>query len=136
MARGDRAHPELHIVANASDPNVVWAAGSAQTTWVELGLGWRNDAATCPNCAAPAPVVDGAVRLPELRVRPTGHAQPPRGGVLVLDGRRVPLRLQLPGRWNLANAALAITAASTHFDVDPDGRRRGCRPWPPWPAGT
>jgi lipid II isoglutaminyl synthase (glutamine-hydrolysing) len=28
------------------------------------------------------------------------------------------LRLALPGRWNLANAALAVTAATTHFGVD------------------
>ena len=45
-------HPDLRVVANASDPHVVWAATPAKTTWVELGLGWRNDAATCPNCAA------------------------------------------------------------------------------------
>ena len=38
----------------------------------------------------------------------------------MLDGTRVPLRLALPGRWNLANAALAVTAATTHFGVDPD----------------
>ena len=45
-------HPDLRVVANASDPHVVWAATPAKTTWVELGLGWRNDATTCPNCAA------------------------------------------------------------------------------------
>ena len=37
----------------------------------------------------------------------------------MLDGTRVPLRLAIPGRWNLANAALAVTAAATHFDVAP-----------------
>ena len=104
----------------------MWAASSAKTTWVELGLGWRNDAATCPNCAALLALVDRPLRLPAA----AGSPNPPRrnrldGDTLVLDGRRVPLRLQLPGRWNLANAALAVTAAATHFGVDPDRRERG-----------
>jgi UDP-N-acetylmuramyl tripeptide synthase len=114
------AHPDLRVVANASDPHVVWAALPAKTTWVDVGLGWRNDAATCPNCAS-------LLHWTESRFdcHACGFAQPATAnrledGVLVLDGRRVPLRLQLPGRWNLANAALAVTAAATHFGVDPD----------------
>jgi UDP-N-acetylmuramyl tripeptide synthase len=112
-------HPDLRIVANASDPHVVWAATPAKTTWVHLGLGWRNDAATCPNCAA-------LLRWSADRFDCTscGFAQPATpnrldGDTLVLDDTRVPLRLALPGRWNLANAALAVTAATTHYGVDP-----------------
>jgi UDP-N-acetylmuramyl tripeptide synthase len=41
------------------------------------------------------------------------------GDAVVLDGRRVPLDLRLPGAWNRANAALALVAATTHFGVDP-----------------
>ena len=48
------ARPHLAVVANASDPHVVWAASPAAVTWVALGLGWRQDAATCPRAAAPS----------------------------------------------------------------------------------
>lgn len=113
-------HPDLRVVANASDPHVVWAATPAKTTWVELGLGWRNDAATCPNCAALLRWSADRFDCPSC-----GFGQPVTpnrldGNALVLDGTRIPLRLALPGRWNLANAALAVTAATTHFGVDPD----------------
>jgi lipid II isoglutaminyl synthase (glutamine-hydrolysing) len=112
-------HPDLRVVANASDPHVVWAATPAKTTWVELGLGWRNDAATCPNCAALLRWSADRFDCPSC-----GFGQPATpnrldGDTLVLDGTRVPLRLALPGRWNLANAALSVTAAATHFDVAP-----------------
>jgi UDP-N-acetylmuramyl tripeptide synthase len=113
-------HPDLRVVANASDPHVVWAATPAKTTWVELGLGWRNDATTCPSCAALLRWGDDRFDCPSC-----GFAQPATpnrldGDALVLDGTRVPLRLALPGRWNLVNAALAVTAATTHFGVDPE----------------
>jgi len=112
-------HPDLRVVANASDPHVVWAATPAKTMWIDLGLGWRNDAATCPNCAALLSWSTDRFDCPSC-----GFGQPATpnrldGDTLVLDGTRVPLRLALPGRWNLANAALAVTAAATHFGVDP-----------------
>jgi lipid II isoglutaminyl synthase (glutamine-hydrolysing) len=112
-------HPDLRVVANASDPHVVWAATPAKTTWVELGLGWRNDATTCPSCAALLRWGADRFDCPSC-----GFGQPATpnrldGDALVLDGTRVQLRLALPGRWNLANAALAVTAATTHFGVDP-----------------
>ena len=112
-------HPDLRVVANASDPHVVWAATAAKTTWVELGLRWRSDAATCPNCAAL--LTWSADRFDCASCGFGQPATPNRldGDALVLDGTRVPLRLALPGRWNLANAALAVTAAATHFGIDP-----------------
>jgi lipid II isoglutaminyl synthase (glutamine-hydrolysing) len=110
-------HPDLAVVANASDPHVVWAAAPAKVTWVSLGLGWRSDAATCPSCGALLTWDDDRFACPAC-----GFAQPDTpnrldGDTLVLGDQRVPLRLALPGRWNLANAALAVTAAHTHFDV-------------------
>ncbi len=112
-------HPELRVVANASDPHIVWAAGPAKTTWVTLGARWRNDAATCPNCGALLEWTAEAFRCPKCDFAPPETANRLDGDTLVLDGTRVPLRLALPGRWNLANAALAVTAAVTEFDVDP-----------------
>ena len=110
------AHPQLAVVANASDPHVVWAASPAAVTWVSLGLGWRQDAATCPQCGALLAWEDE-----RFACAACGFAQPDAaarldGDALVLDGQRVALRLAVPGRWNLANAALAVTAA-THFEV-------------------
>jgi UDP-N-acetylmuramyl tripeptide synthase len=112
-------HPSLDVVANASDPHVVWAASPARVTWVALGLGWRNDAATCPSCGALLTwTADG------FDCRACGFTQPDAAnriedGALVLGSTRVELPLALPGTWNLANAALAITAAVVHFGVDP-----------------
>jgi len=116
------SHPGLAIVANASDPNVVWAAMPAKVTWIALGLGWRSDAATCPSCGAllawsedrfDCPPADGGC----------GFAQPDTPNrlerdELVLDGTRFALPIALPGRWNLANAALAVTAAA-QLGVEP-----------------
>ncbi|HZP28908.1 MAG TPA: MurT ligase domain-containing protein [Acidimicrobiia bacterium] len=111
-------HPGLAVVANAADPHVVWAAEPARTTWVDLGAGWRNDAATCPRCGALLQWDDEGFACDGC-----GFARPPAhgrldGDTLVLDGQRIPLRLALPGRWNVANAALAVTAAVTYFGVD------------------
>ncbi|HSO94838.1 MAG TPA: MurT ligase domain-containing protein [Acidimicrobiia bacterium] len=111
------SHPDLAVVANSSDPHVVWAASPATVTWVELGLGWRSDAATCPSCGALLTWNDNRFACPAC-----GFAQPDTpnrldGDTLVLGDERVALRLGLPGRWNLANAALAVTAAHTHFAV-------------------
>jgi len=113
-------HPKLAVVANASDPHVVWAASPADVTWVEVGIGWRQDAATCPRCGALLRWGDDD----RFACLACGFAQPTtvhrlEDDTLVLDGERVPLRLAVPGRWNLANAALAVAAASTHFDVAP-----------------
>jgi UDP-N-acetylmuramyl tripeptide synthase len=117
--RVSEQHPDLAIVANASDPHVVWAAAPAKVTWVALGLGWRQDAATCPSCGA---LLDWSAD--RFDCQRCGFAQPDAphaldGDAVVLDGRRVELALQLPGTWNRANAALALVAATTHFGVDP-----------------
>ena len=53
VARGVRDAPGAsRVIANASDPHVVWAAAPANPTWIALGAPWRSDAATCPQCAA------------------------------------------------------------------------------------
>jgi UDP-N-acetylmuramyl tripeptide synthase len=111
-------HPDLAVVANASDPHVVWAATPAKVTWVALGLGWRSDAATCPACGELLHWSADRFDCPAC-----GFAQPETPNRLddtdlVLDGTRVALELALPGQWNLANAALAVSAA-VHLGVDP-----------------
>jgi len=113
------AHPDLAVVANASDPHVVWAASPAKVTWVELGLSWRQDATVCPSCGA---LLEWTAD--RFDCHGCGFAQPEAphrldGDAVELDGRRIPLALQLPGAWNRANAALALVAAVTHFGIDP-----------------
>ncbi len=114
------SHPDVAVVANASDPHVVWAAQPApHITWVALGLTWRQDAATCPGCAELLTWTADRFACPGC-----GFAQPDapnrlEGSTLVLDGHAVPLALALGGHWNLANAALAVTAATAHFGVAP-----------------
>jgi len=112
-------HPDLAVVANASDPHVVWAAAPAKVTWVALGLAWRHDASTCPQCGALLEWSDE-----RFDCKTCGFAQPDAphrldGDAVVLDGERIELELALPGSWNRANAALALVAAVTHFGVQP-----------------
>jgi UDP-N-acetylmuramyl tripeptide synthase len=120
-----RAHSGT-VVANADDPLVAWAAGSAaRVVWVGAGQPWTADAAGCPSCggrvvfpgAAAAPL--SSVQAPgtgwscsscELR-RPVLDVRLGTDEVIGRDGRRVALRLGLPGRANRANAAMALTAA-------------------------
>jgi len=113
------ARPEIHVVANCDDPLVVWAAQAAgSVTWVSTGQRWRIDATSCPNCggriswsgvewncscglARPEPDIEG-------------------GGIAVeVGGRSFPVELQLPGRCNAANAAMAVAAAQV-AGVDPE----------------
>ena len=110
-------HPGVRVVANASDPHIVWAASPAKVTWVALGLGWRLDAASCPSCGELLAWDDDRFHCPSC-----GFAQPDtpnrlEGDTLVLGDQRAPLRLAVPGQWNVANAALAVTAAVEHFAV-------------------
>lgn len=103
-------------VANADDPLVAWAAAaSSGPVWVGAGLSWRSDAVGCPAC-------DGTVSFSAAAGGgwscPCGFSRPPldvwveEGAVCFADGRRFPVRLQLPGRFNLANAAMAAAGAA------------------------
>jgi len=113
-----------HVVANADDPLVAWAAEeSASVTWVGAGQRWTDDAAGCPNCG-------GRIRFPgdenagdgwacgdcPFR-RPGLDVSLDQDCVVLVDGTRIPVHLQLPGRCNLANAAMAMSAAA-RFGVD------------------
>ncbi len=114
-------HPEIAVIANASDPHVVWAATPSNPIWVALGAPWRSDAATCPQCAALLNWSDDRFDCPSC-----GFAQPDTphrldGEALVLNGERIPMHLRIAGTWNRMNAALALAAAVLHFEV-PIGR--------------
>jgi UDP-N-acetylmuramyl tripeptide synthase len=97
----------------------VWAAQAAgSVTWVSTGQRWRIDATSCPNCG-------GRIAWEaEVWSCSCGLARPEPdiegGGIAVeVGGRSFPVELQLPGRCNAANAAMAV-AASQVAGVDPE----------------
>ena len=106
--------PSTAVVANADDPLVVWAAGLArQVTWVGTGQRWRLDAFACPQCDEEiAWDTDGRWACTRCDLaRPTPHLSLEGDEVVVADGRRLRLELQLPGWANRANAAMAAAGA-------------------------
>ena len=104
------------IVANADDPLVVHAAGTATScVWVAGGLEWRDDAGSCPACM-------GAIQFdldgPEWRCSSCDLARPELDWIL--DGTTaagptgsVDLTLALPGMFNRRNALMALAGAQT-----------------------
>lgn len=106
--------PSLTVVANADDPLLVWAAATAPTVrWAAAGQLWHSDAPLCPSCGAILSRTTGAWtcgcgrRRPEPEWRLVDTSLVSRSGVL-------PLRLQLPGRANRANAVMAAAGAAAH----------------------
>ncbi len=113
-------YPDLHVVANADDPMVVYAAASAsQVTWFSAGQRWRDDAHVCPSCGAhiSRDGDDWACATGDL-VRPAPQWTIDDSAVIDPAGRRHELKLQLPGRVNVGNAATALAIAHW-FGVDP-----------------
>jgi UDP-N-acetylmuramyl tripeptide synthase len=112
QARGAAAH----IVANADDPLVAWAAHEGRSvTWVGAGQRWTADAAGCPDCGGRIRFPDelgGAWACADCRLRrPDLDVWLEGGDVVFADGQRVTVSLGLPGRINQANAAMAMVAA-------------------------
>ncbi len=116
------------LVANADDPLVVFAAsGGAEVRWVGVGQLWRSDAAGCPVCggriefAEPGSGGQGPDRdageRPAWGCLSCGFARPRLdarldGAVLTVpSGQHLSVDLALPGRCNLANAAMAAVGA-------------------------
>lgn len=108
------------IIANADDPLVAWAASSSpNVVWVAAGQEWKDDAWSCPSCG-------GVLQRPgdEWKCGECGFRRPTPTWALsgdhVLDphGSAWPIRLQLPGRANKANAATSAAVAAV-FGVAP-----------------
>jgi UDP-N-acetylmuramyl tripeptide synthase len=107
-----------HVVANADDPMVAWAASAAASvTWVAAGQRWHDDSWVCPECGS------HIERTGEVwqcstgdLVRPVPQWTVRDGGVVDPAGTFHQVHLQLPGRVNRANAATALAVAA-HFGV-------------------
>jgi len=125
----------VHLVANADDPMVVWAASAGTAvTWVAAGQRWHDDSWVCPECGG-AIARAGQVGEPDLSSgggapdadwhctncalrRPTPQWTLEGNAVVAPDGQHYPVTLQLPGRVNRANAATALAVAA-EFGVRP-----------------
>ena len=133
VARRAARHADLHVVANADDPMVVWAAGNGRRHPAPTSPGSRRPALArrllgLPRVrrhdralrravvAAPAATCAGPSRTG--RSRTTAWSTPPAPGTRST--------LQLPGRVNLANAATALAVAAALR------RRPGRRGVPSW----
>jgi UDP-N-acetylmuramyl tripeptide synthase len=112
--------PYCRVVANADDPLIAWAAGSAaNVSWVAAGQRWHEDSWCCPRCGSHLSRDQLGWRCAECE-----FARPqPRwtlDGEAVIDpaGRTWDLSLALPGRANRSNAVIALAVAEA-FGVDP-----------------
>ncbi len=118
-------HPDLLMVANCDDPHVVYVASAfSKVVWVSAGTGWWGDTGGCPacghhlsgegtswkctSCGLRRPVADWR---PAVGERGTAGSTKSDAQLVDPEGALVPLRLQVPGAFNRANAAMAIAAA-------------------------
>jgi UDP-N-acetylmuramyl tripeptide synthase len=100
------------VVANVDDIHVVWAALAAgRQLWVAAGQPWTQDSIACPRCRRQCRHESSSwsCACGLARPDPTWWLD---DDDLVSADIRLPLRLQLPGRFNRANAAMAVAAAT------------------------
>ncbi len=100
------------VVANVDDPYVVWPALAARAqVWVSVGERWTADSLVCPACGGRCRRSGQKWSCDSCGLR---RPQPDwwlDGSDLCHPGLRVPLALDLPGQFNVGNAALALVAA-------------------------
>jgi UDP-N-acetylmuramyl tripeptide synthase len=111
---------DTHVVANADDPMVVFAARVApHVTWVASGQRWHDDSWVCPECGSHIERAgsDWFCTGCALR-RPTPQWSVDGDAVIDPTGERHIVHLRLPGRVNRANAATALAVAA-QFGVRP-----------------
>ena len=105
------------VVANANDQLVVYAASDARNVrWCDVPTPWQADAQSCPRCTLALERADGSWYCSCGFAKPTAITTSLRNG-LVIAGEHYEMRLALPGAFNEANAAMALTALAA-VDVD------------------
>lgn len=114
-------HPECTVVANVSDPMVAYAVEKAEKlVAVELPPGWRLDATVCPHCDTPMAFAERSFACPACGFSAPEAPWRLEGEVLAgPGGLAVRLATSLPGAFNLANAAMAVTLAAS-LGLDPE----------------
>jgi lipid II isoglutaminyl synthase (glutamine-hydrolysing) len=122
------AHPAVHVVANADDPMVVWAAtptpnggdiAAPAVTWFSAGQRWHDDSWVCPECGSGIERAEGRWRCTGCWLhRPEPDWVVEDEGVVDPTWAWHKVQLQLPGQVNLGNAATALAVAA-QFGVRP-----------------
>jgi len=103
---------DVTVVANANDPLIVYAAElAADVAWCDVPTPWTTDAVSCPRCTKPLHFADGSWWSECGFAKPNDLATA-FGDDLTVRGTSLALELQLPGAFNEANAAVALTALS------------------------
>ncbi len=107
--------PDTTFIANISDPLIHFATlGAKNIVKVSLGLHWKFDAVGCPVC-------DSALEFDSnqtYRCTSCGFAKPMADYVLhgheliCPDKTRIEIAVNLPGDFNLGNAAMALILAN------------------------
>lgn len=113
------ALPHCRVFANADDPLIAWAAGTAaQVTWVAAGQRWHEDSWCCPECGSHLRRDELGWRCGECAfARPSARWVLDEGAVIDASGQVRELSLALPGRANRSNAVMAL-AVGDFFGVD------------------
>lgn len=115
---GLRQVPQAEVVANADDPLVVAVVLAARpdaagVRWVAAGQPWRGDCPVCPACTSPWNALAEQWACPRCGfTRPSAHWRLTGDRLKGPDGACQRLRPGVPGRANLANAAMAVAAAA------------------------
>lgn len=124
------------VVASAEEPLIVWACQDARkVVWVDTQSVWNADSALCPECggrieqvaADPDSSTPGrwwCTECPLAKPTPTWRVS----NEVILDpqGTVWHPRLQVPGQFNVSNAACALAAADL-MGVDTSTAIRGMR---------
>ncbi len=120
------------IVANACDPLVVWSAGTAaRVVWVRTATTWNADGALCPACGTvlrrDSEAPDAAWDCPGCELtQPEAGYRVDGDQILLPDQTAVRPDLQVPGAFNVSNAACAL-AAAVEFGVPVERALAGMR---------
>ncbi|MGH3902431.1 MAG: MurT ligase domain-containing protein [Pseudonocardiaceae bacterium] len=111
VGRALTRHPHTVVVANADDPMVVSAVGTAaRTLWVAAGASWLGDATACPRCGRILTFTEAEWHCACGLARPTLDWWIEDGKACTTE-TVLPLDIRLPGQINLGNAAMALAAA-------------------------
>lgn len=108
------------VIANSDDPLVTWAAQKARkVVWVDTASTWTADAALCPACGELLARENPSEDAPSGRWDCPGCdlTEPKADYVVRGESVQLPdlttreLRLNVPGQFNISNAAMALAAA-------------------------
>lgn len=122
------------VVANSDDPLITWVAEKArEVVWVDTAATWSADATLCPECGTilsrrePEGDGTGAWDCPGCPLTEHQASYFVEGNTIRQpDGRVVETKLNVPGKFNVANAACALAALHL-WGVETDVALQGFR---------